>query len=627
MYEDRDVTSIDFSNLSQTSRLANKFILKFFTIDDSGILSPTKHYETMPGCFQSEELYRCGWFSVIPISLLRSFLISCLPEEKRFSRNYFSDREKSKEYVSGLYVGLLSQLKRLGIKNPYIAGEDYLLISTVPVEKSDIEENFPHGEIRGIYKPKLNGGNVFGISVDKKLDGKYSSLILFNNLADAVDFRNRLNAFYNLANCNNVLNVEYYNLNDYYKPLVYSTNKFSFSDRTYLENGINIDIVNEVQEYHFQKDENISVITADYSLDFMNDVFHYSSFGQEYYPGKLLTKIINETEFDFTNVVVERDKTGRLLYLINFKNGRELNIDVVADQGTDHFISIYYNAITAYGSKFIAVDIWDLAKKYYEFIKFNRDTFNHFIELDYFNIGIAYYYLERYINKSVSLKIIRINGKQIVASSIVGGKHIPVELQAFQDQDDTTSIIGPNLVGLEPDHKFIEEVSKMKAVRLNNVYLKNTFFKVYNESKNTFFEEYNESKNAFYINTGVAIIGIDKTQIHELDEIIIERLNRETVYVRSDGTLMPPFENGKLTCPTTDLYFNHFIKFNPFIQSRFDSFINNIHYRRLSRLLYLGSVIGDDFESLKLTKIYRPEDLITMEELYKDALKRLKLDK
>lgn len=630
MWDDEDIISLDRYRTSLISILADRFIYRFFTMGGLGILSPRKHpeppkdnlgilgfreqyNETEYSC-ELDMPYHCGWFTVIPITMLRSFLVSCLSENDFTSFCEYQYRKELTESASVLYMGLVMQLDRLGVKNPYITGKDYLLIATIPIENSNVEENFPHDEICKIYKPKLNGNNVFGISANKKLEGKYSSLILFNNLSDVVDFCKQLNAFYYLVNCNNVLNVEYFNLNNYYKPLVYSTNKFSFSDDKYLENGVNIDLTNTVQEYHFQKDENISIITANYSLDFMNDVFHYSSFGQSYYPGKLLSKIIKETGFDFTNVVVERDCTGQLLFLIDFKNGCKLDTGNIIDQETDYFISNYYRAISDKSEGFVAIDIWDLAKKYYEYIKFksDRDELNDF---DYFNIGNAYCYLEKYISNSVRFKIVNIGCKQIVASNFLCGTYMPVELQAFQYQDYKTSIISSNLIGLKPDNEKFKEIFKVKSVRLVNVYRKNTFF------ESCSYGEDGESKHTFYTNAGVVIIGVDKTQIHELDKKLIEELNDEMVYVRSDGTVMQPFENGKLQCPVSDFYLDHCA------EHEFDDLVGGINYRRYHRMMFINGTFGDQFESLKLTKICNTEDLITVEELYEYTLAGLKPNK
>lgn len=606
MGTNKERSFVNTNGEKEMMNLAKKFIFEFFIINDEGILipRPVPHIS-----FYTSVVFHNRWFSIISDLEFRKFLLSALPCKPTGELNeIYDDENLLNQTIEVLKKSLDKQLVKLGVKNPYIISNDYSLIVTIPDTSNELTERIPSYSDKGFYKPVPDKGNVFGVRVGNKFI-KYRSLILFNSFSDAKKFHDQVKTFYHLVNSNAELSIEYFDLNNYYKPMVIFNNQFGFSNDQSLKDGVNIEIDNSISEYYFQDNKIFSIVTTNYSLEFMNDVFHYSSFGSEYYPGKLLTKIIKETKFDFTNVKVEQDSNGVWLYLIRFKNEIDDNIDFNIDIEIDDFMDVYYfNTLAKNRTKFIAVDIWDLAKKYYEYVVQYSDLCVYISEPKYFNIGVVYYYLEEYLNRSKNLRIIKNYSdgyKQLVVSDVMGGMHFPVELQVF-DNDDSNILIS-NVDTFDPEDKLFEE----KAVFLHNTYRKNKFMKIRNDQ--CIIDPAINDGEYFYTHAMAVIVGVDEISMWKLSKSFIERLNEELVLVLADGTLTKPFKDGSPLC----LFFEFRLSsIRPSDDLVYISSDRNAYITEGSKVMFVDRISRD--RELKLTKVYRPEDLPRSDRLYDD---------
>lgn len=605
-----EVVFANFNNSKEVLDLAKKMIFYFFTINSEGILSVNKETCGVLGGNNH------GWFSIIPDNEIMSFLRRILPRSQMKSFYGIGDCDDRRNHaIESLKTAVKVHLMRLGVKNPYVIQDRYMLFATIPDTNSGLHEtdcdlyNVWDSDLK--YNPTINGNNVFGIRVNKN-DGSYSTLILFNSLKNALKFRDRINVFYYLVNCKTKLDIEYFDLNDSYRPNAFFTDDFGFVDGDGLENGVKIELVDSTPDYHFQKSENFSIITVNNTFELTNDVFQYSSFGSEYRPSKLLNKIIEETEFDFTNVVVEQDNTGRFLYLINFNQAKADDLHHY-DLVTDYFMAMYYfNTLCEERSKFIAVDIWDLAVKLYEYVEYYDFIFSELSKLEYVNTGIAYQCIERYVNNSKNLKIITVkfdNHERIVVSDVMGGRYSPTELQVFDNSlDDPVNIWDSDTGSIDTTDKIFEK----KAVKLQNVYLKNTFGKK--------IDKYNKE---IYGLISVIITDIDSESIHELDKSLIDFLNEKLVYIHTDGSVSKPFENGKPVCTVSDFSFFDYILFTNTNESDdeedFETDFRN-GYENIVQGIYSNKVIGEFVEfknvNYEVTKVYQPFELLPVNKLY-----------
>lgn len=605
-----EVVFANFNNSKEVLDLAKKMIFYFFTINSEGILGVNKETCGVLGGNNH------GWFSIIPDNEIMSFLRRILPRSQMKSFYGIGDCDDRRNHaIESLKTAVKVHLMRLGVKNPYVIQDRYMLFATIPDTNSGLHETdcdlYNVWDPDRKYNPTINGNNVFGIRANKN-DGSYKTLILFNSLKDALKFRDRIKVFYYLVNCKTKLDIEYFDLNDSYKPNAFFTDDFGFADGSGLENGVKIELIDSTPEYHFQKSENFSIITANNTFELTNDVFRYSGFGSKYCPGKLLNKIIEETEFDFTNVVVEKDNTGRFLHLINFNQARADDLHLY-ESITDFFMGVYYfNTLAEERSKFVAVDIWDLAVKLCEYAEHYGFYYPFFTELEYLNIGIAYQCIEKFVNNSKNLKIITVrfdNCERIIVSDIMGGRYSPIELQVFDNFiDDPVNIWDSDSDSIDPTDKIFEK----KAVRLQGTYLKNTFGK-----------KIDKNNKETYGLIGVIITDIDSESIHELDKSFIDFLNEKLVYVHTDGSVSKPFENGQPVCPVSDFsFFDNILFVNTNESDDEEDYETTFRYvyDNIIQGIYFNKVIGE-FRDVKnvnfeVTKVYRPFELLPVSKLY-----------
>lgn len=605
-----EVVFADFNNSKEVLDLAKKLIFYFFTINSEGILSVNKETCGVLGGNKH------GWFSIIPDDEIMSFLRRILPRSQMKSFYGIGDSDDRRNHViESLKTAVKVHLMRLGVKNPYVIQDRYMLFATIPDTNSGLHEtdcdlyNVWDSDLK--YNPTINGNNVFGIRANKN-DGSYSTLILFNSLKNALKFRDRINVFYYLVNCKTKLDIEYFDLNESYKPNAFFTDDFGIADGDGLVNGVKIELIDSTSDYHFQKSENFSIITVNNTFELTNDVFRYSSFGSKYCPGKLMNKIIKETEFDFTNVVVEQDNTGQFLYLINFNQAKADDLHHY-EPITDFFMVVYYfNTLGEERSKFVAIDIWDLAVKLSEYVEYYDFTWPELSKLEYVNIGIAYQCIERFVNNSKNLKIITVkfyNHERIVVSDVMGGRYSPTELQVFDNfNDDPVNIWDSDTGSIDTTDKIFEK----KAVKLQGVYLKNTFGKK--------IDKYNKE---IYGLINVIITDIDSESIHELDKSLIDFLNENSVYIHTDGSVSKPFENGKPVCPVSDFSFFDRILFTNTNESDDEEDFETTFsygYDNIIQGICSNKIIGEFIEvknvNYEVTKVYQPFELLPVNKLH-----------
>jgi hypothetical protein len=605
-----EVVFANFNNNKEVLDLAKKLIFYFFTINSEGILSVNKETCSIFGSNKH------GWFSILPDDEIMVFLRRILPRSQMDSFYGIGDCDDRRNHViESLKTAIKVHLMRLGVKNPYVIQDRYMLFITIPDTNSGLHEtgcdiyNVWDPDLK--YNPTINSNNVFGIRANK-IDGSYETLLLFNSLKDALKFRDRIKVFYYLVNCKTKLDVEYFDLNNSYKPNAFFTDGFGIVDGEGLENGVKIELIDSTPDYHFQKSENFSIITVNNTFELTNDVFQYSSFGSKCRPSKLLNKIIEETEFDFTNVVVEQDNTGRFLYLINFNQAKADDLHHY-EPITDFFMAVYYfNTLGEDRTKFVAIDIWDLAVKLSEYVEYYDFIFPELSKLEYVNIGIAYQCIERFVNNSNNLKIITVkfdDHERIVVSDVMGGRYSPIELQVFDNfSDEPVNIWDSEISNIDPTDKIFEK----KAVKLQGVYLKNTFGKKIDKN----------SKETYGL-IRVIITDIDSESIHELDKSLIDFLNENSVYIHTDGSVSKPFENGKPVCPVSDFSFFDYILFTNTNDSDdeedfetdfgygYDNIIHGICSNRV-----IGEFVEVKNVNYEVTKVYRPFELLPVNKLH-----------
>lgn len=354
----------------------------------------------------------------------------------------------------------------------------------------------------------------------------------------------------------------------------------------FFEYSTVLDIPSLFGTYRYTKTDELEIIVVNKTSKQLHDVLHYQT-GEKSDFKAFADKIKEEVNFDFDNAELHEAYNEDYIFFVNHF-GKRLSKQVgkrCVEAIVDNFMEDYYfEKLAKNHTQFIGVDIWNLSEKLVEFVV-NKDHYRE--SMPGINIGIAYRCLHHYIHYSNHLEIVSKyleRPRKLVMCSHMGGKYLPVELQCLETGNLYTNLVfTPN----REEYEKHKDSYPKNAIILDNVYLKDTFMKLIDENG-----------KVRYTPVLVGYVSDDTDIVFSFGKKYTDAMNKQMVYLRSDGTVDQAFTDGTPTgrvysVPLEELNENH----------------KEVHYHLMGSSANVSVGIYPSTVNFSLTKYYSANEL------------------
>lgn len=555
------------------SQLVEDVFRDLFTIDENNVLHPTEEFHNCEGCIGHPYL-------VFESSVVKNYIQRNYPENKSGMLLEFIDDPVFSFINFGNKIRL--KLAERQVKNPY---SDNIAGIVIALDPKDINDNSTpilddHPDL--VYRPDTNRDHVYLV---KSKEASESYALSFADVSYAYRFMVKLKQFYKELGYDKEFFIEHLNLYKINNPKVLSIGLCYLVPNSLFEYSTHLDISSLFETYHYFKTDELEMVIIRKNSKQVHDVLQYRLYGESDF-NAIVNKVKEEVDFDFKGAYFHETFNDEYIFFTQYRDlfRKEVGqkcIDLVLDKFMDDY---YFDKLANDRSRFVAVDIWDLAEKLLEFVV-NQDHYRE--SMPGITIGTAYSCINEYIRKSKHLEIITkfLGGfKRLVMCSHMGGKYLPVELQTFETGNEFhKNILTPNP---EEYEKHKDSYAK-QAIILDRVYLKDTLMKLTGQDG-----------IVRYVPAMVGYVSDDTDFVFNFDEKYTEAMNEQMVYLCSDGTVGKAFTDGTPTgrvfsVPLKTLKENH----------------EEVHYHFMGSSANVSIGIYPSYVDFSLTKYYTREEL------------------
>lgn len=555
------------------SQLVEDVFRDLFTIDENNVLHPTEEFDNCEGCIGHPYL-------VFESSVVKNYIQRNYPENKSGMLLEFIDDPVFSFINFGNKIRL--KLAEHQVKNPYSDNIAGIVIALDPKDISDNSEPVLDDQPDLVYRPDTNRDHVYLI---KSKEANESYALSFADVSYAYRFMVKLKQFYKELGYDKEFSIEHLNLYKINNPKVLCIGLCYLVPNSLFEHSTPLDVSSLFETYHYLKTDELEMVIIRKNSKQVNDVLQYRLYGESDF-NAIVNKVKEEVDFDFKGAYFHETFNDEYIFFTQYRDlfRKEVGqrcIDLVIDR----FMEDYYFDKLANGySQFVAVDIWDLSEKLLEFIV-NQDHYRE--SMPGITIGDAYKCLSGYIRDSKHLEIASKylkESKQLVMCSHMGGKYLPVELQCLETGSLYTNLVfTPNP---EEYEKYKDSYPK-NAFILDNVYLKDTLMKLIDETG-----------KVRYTPVLVGYVSDDTDIAFNFSDEYIKAMNKQMVYLRSDGTVGQAFTGG---IPTGRVYSVPLEELNENYKE--------VHYHLMGRSANVSIGIYPSNVDFSLTKYYSRKEL------------------